>query len=69
MKKGATVKRSLVAVSLAALATAGCVTVPGPDDYFKFDGLQPAYPEREYDGRRQYAGCCQHHNAIRIQPG
>ena len=62
-------KRSLVALSLAVLATAGCVTVTGPADGFKFDGMQPAYPEQEYVGRREYAGCCQQENAIRIQPG
>jgi hypothetical protein len=61
-------KRSLVALSLAALATAGCVTVPGPADYFKFDGMQPAHPELEYGGgRRQYAGSWQQDNTIRIQ--
>lgn len=62
-------KRSLVTLSLAALATASCVTVPGPADYLKFDGMQPAYPEQNYLGRRAYAGCCQKDNAIRIQPG
>ena len=62
-------KCSLVALSLAVLATAGCGTVPGPAEYFKFDRMQPAYPEQESDGRREYAEGCQYDNAIRIQPG
>lgn len=62
-------KRSLVALLLAAIATAGCVTEPAPGDYLKFDGMQPAYPEQGYFGRRAYAGCCQQDNAIRIQQG
>jgi hypothetical protein len=34
-----------------------------------FDRMQPAYPEQEFDGRREYAEGCQPDNAIRIQPG
>src|SRR4051794_25852943 len=66
-KKGVVMKRSLVAVSLAALAVASCVMAPGPADYL-FDGMQPAYPEQDHFGRRAYAGWCQKDNA-RIQPG
>ena len=62
-------KRSLVALLLAALATAGCVTDPERGDYLKFDGIQPAYPEQDYFGRRAYARCCQQDKAIRIHPG
>jgi hypothetical protein len=68
MKKEAAMKRSLVALSLAVLATASCATAPGPAQHFEFDRMLPAYPEQEFDGRREYAGGCQHDNAIRIQP-
>jgi hypothetical protein len=69
MKKEAAMKRSLVALSLAVLATASCVTVTGPAEHFKFDRMQPDYPEQEYGGRREYAKSCPQENAIRIQPG
>jgi hypothetical protein len=62
-------KRSLVALSLAVLATASCATAPGPAEQFDFDLLQPASPEQEFDGRREYAGGCHFDDAIRIQPG
>lgn len=62
-------KRSLVVLSLAVIATASCATAPGSVQHFKFDRMQPAYPEQEYDGRREYAKGCPQDNAIRIQPG
>jgi hypothetical protein len=68
MKKGAAMKRSLVALSLAVLATASCATAPGPAEHFKFDRMQPANPEQEYDGRSEYAKGCPQDYAIRIQP-
>ena len=62
-------KRSLVALSLAVLATASCAMAPGPAEQFDFDHMQPAYPEQEFEGRREFAGGCDYDDAIRIQPG
>jgi predicted small secreted protein len=69
MKKEAAMKRSLVALSLTVLATAGCATAPGLGEQFNFDRMQPAHPEQEFDGRREYAGGCRYDNATRTQPG
>ena len=62
-------KRSLVALSLAVFATASCAMAPKPAEQFDFDRMQPASPEQEFDGERQYAGGCYYDNEIGIQPG
>jgi hypothetical protein len=63
-------KRSLVALSLAGLATTSCATAQrGPTDNFNFDGTLPAYPELEIDGWRNYAGGSEHDNAVQIRLG
>jgi hypothetical protein len=64
--------RSLIALCLAALATASFAAVhpaPASDDDFKFDRTLPTYPELGFDGWRNNAGESEKDNAVRTQLG
>ena len=63
-------KYSLVALSFAALALAGCAMGPrAPIEHFEFDRLLPSSPELEQDDLRDYAAGFEQEIGIQIQRG
>ena len=63
-------KSSLIALSVAALATAALAAVqPDAKDEKAFDRSLPTYPELGFDGWRNNAGDSEKDNAVRIMLG
>jgi len=63
-------KRSLIALSVAALATAALAAVqPDAKDEKAFDRSLPTYPELGFDGWRNDAGDSEKDNAVKTMLG